>query len=621
MKNFRVILVTAIILLAAGAAQAQDIFDAVKNENTPKVKALIDKDASQLNIKDEAGNTPLHHAVIIGSTSIIEFLLSKGADIDAQNTRLNTPIHDAIQNKKENISALLIERGADLSKTNINEQTPLHKAASLNQKGTGKLLIAKGAAIDPVDRYGRTPFLLVARQTGDVKFGKLLLDKGADINIKDKDNQMALNLAAWRGFTDFTDFLLDNGAEYDTTQGGARWMLIHSVRYGSIRLFKVVLERENGLLSDDSIKRNIMHTAITGGSVEIINLLLSKNFLLNNNANSYGWTPSHYAAQNGHAGMIRFLAEKKFNIDQRTLSGKSAYNIAEENNQDEVLQTIKELKGDTGQARFPTLTGTFMGQAPPTEVKLFAPDIISSPHEDDNHGSIAFMPDGKEIYWNLRGKIWMTRLQNDKWIEPEIASFCEDGEPMFDNPFITSDGKKLFFTSTRSGSVSEKKENIWFVERTSSGWSEPKPVSPEVNAVQIHWGISVSDSGTLYFGGTGQENFGMSDVYYSKLVDGVYSKPVNMGAEINSKDSDHCPFIAPDESYIIFSRFSNSDRGFYISFKDKSEKWSKPVKIHERLMGVCPLISHDGKYFFFNSDGIYWMPAYFIEELRSNSIR
>jgi ankyrin repeat protein len=617
MKILKSIFCIAVFLFVAAAAQAQEIFDAVENNDLETVKVLIGKDNSRVNIKDEAGNTPLHNAVITGSVEMIEFLLSKGADIDAQNTQLNTPLHEAIQRRVENISELLIEKGADLSKKNIHHQTPLHRAASLNQRRTGELLVARGASIDPIDKFQRTPFLLVARHTGDVGFGKLLLDKGADINSKDMDNQMALNLAAWKGFNDFIDFLLDNGAEYDTTRGGSRWMLVFSANCGSPRLFRAVLDKESGLLSDESVKSSIMRTAVTGGSVEIVKMLLSKNIPLTNDADRYGWTSAHYAALNGHAGMIRFLAEKEFDIGQRTLSGKSVYNIADENDRSEVLRTIKELNGDTGPKRFPGLTGPYLDQAPPDGwPKLFAADIVSSANGDDNHGSIAFTPDGKEIYWNMRGKIWMTKRLNEKWSEPEIASFCEDGMPMYDNPFITQDGQKMFFTSTRSGSVSEGKENIWFVDRTSSGWSDPKPVSAEVNAMQLHWGISVSNSGTLYFGGAGQDNYGMSDIYYSKPVNGVYSKPVNIGAEINSEETDHCPYIAPDESYIIFSRFGRAGRGFYISYKNASGKWLEPALIHEHLEGVCPLVSPDGNYFFFNMDGIYWMPAKFIEAFR-----
>jgi ankyrin repeat protein len=624
MTKLKSILIIMAIFLMPAFTQTQEIFDAVKNNDYEKVKLLIEEDVLLVNIKDKAGNTPLHIAATIGSVELIELILSKGADINAQNTQLNTPLHEAIQNRKENISLLLIENGADLNKVNTQDQTPLHRAALHNQKRTGEMLIDKGASVDPVDKYQRTPFLYVARQWGDVEFGKLLLDKGADINIKDMDNQMALDLAAWRGFNDFIDFLLDNGAEYDTSRGGTRWMLTFAANCGSTRLFNVVLKKEKELLSDESFSQRIMHTAITGGSVEIVNLLLSKNIPLNNDANIYGWTPSHYAALNGHAEMIRFLVEKKFDINQRTLSGRSVYNIAEENDQNDVKKTIKELDGDTSPAKFPELTGVYFGQTPPDgEPKLFAPDIVSSANGDDNHGSIAFMPEGKEIYWNMRGKIWMTKFLNDKWTEPEVVAFSKDGSFMHDNPFITSDGKKMFFTSTRTGSVSERKENIWFVDRIPSGWSEPKPVSAEVNAMKLHWGISVSDSGTLYFGGTGQDSYGRSDIYYSKMVNGIYSQPVNMGSDINSEDTDHCPYVAPDESYIIFSRFDRMGRGFYISFKDKEDKWLEPVKLNDRLEGVCPLISQDRKYFFFNIDGIYWMPAMFIEKLRpkDNEVR
>ena len=72
----------------------------------------------------------------------------------------------------------------------------------------------------------------------------------------------------------------------------------------------------------------------------------------------------------------------------------------------------------------------------------------------------------------------------------------------------------------------------------------------------LHWSISVSDSGTLYFQGASEDSYGgIGDIYYSRLVNGVYTKPVNIGPEINSKATETCPYITPDESYIIFNRF------------------------------------------------------------------
>jgi len=622
MRTIKLILLAALILCAfVGDVVAQDIFDAVKRNDLSKVKALIEKDRSLVNLKDEAGNTPLHHAAMIGSVEMADFLLLKGADINAPNARLNTPLHEALNVQKTEVGKFLIEKGADIHKENLEKQTPLNRAANRSLVEIGNILIAKGAVIDTRDRYQRTPFLCVARHTGNVEFGKLLMAKGANINLKDGDNQAALNLAASRGYNDFIDFLLDHRAEYDTSRNGARYLLSNAARYGSSRLFKFVLEKESQLLSDGQFMRNVIRDAVAGGSIEIVKFLLSKDLAVDKSANRYGWTPAHFAAANGHAPMIRFLKENRLiDFDQRTLSGKSIYNIAEENKKEEVMKAIQELRGDTSPKQFPRLAGSYLGQEPPArEPKLFAPDIVSSVNGDDNHSGLAISLDGKEIYWNMRNKIWMTKLENEKWTEPEIVPFCKNDSSVYDNPFITPDGKKMFFTSGRPGSVSSDKENIWYAERNPSGWSEPKPASSDINAMMLHWSISVSNNGTLYWSGRGQDSYGgIGDIYYSKLIDGVYSKPVHMGIEINSPDGETCPYIAPDESYIIFTRFTSTGEYYYISYKNESNKWLPPVRISEELQGVSPTVSPDGKYFFFNGDGIYWMSAKFIEDLRPN---
>ncbi|NIO21388.1 MAG: ankyrin repeat domain-containing protein, partial [Candidatus Aenigmarchaeota archaeon] len=74
----KLILVSFLLLVAAININAQEIFDAVKANDLAKVKALVEKDTSLINLKDAAGNTPLHIAAIIGFVPIAEYLLSKG---------------------------------------------------------------------------------------------------------------------------------------------------------------------------------------------------------------------------------------------------------------------------------------------------------------------------------------------------------------------------------------------------------------------------------------------------------------------------------------------------------------------------------------------------------------
>lgn len=279
---------------------------------------------------------------------------------------------------------------------------------------------------------------------------------------------------------------------------------------------------------------------------------------------------------------------------------------------------------DAQRTEFPELNGPYLGQKPPVnEPVLFAPGIVSNGR---NHSSVAISPDGKELYWSgVKRKIWFTKLGKGRWTKPEVVSFCKEDPYEYDNPFIAPDGNKMFFTSFRPGAVSKEKETIWYAERNSSGWSDPKPISSEVNEMPLHWSISVSDSGTLYFqfqDANGKSSGGIGDIYYSKLVDDEYTKPISIGSAINTPATETCPHIAPDESYIVFTRFDQTNvknTGIFISYKDKSGNWLPAVMAEggtKEKGGLSPRISPDGKYLFYVNGGMWWMPAGFVEKLR-----
>ena len=613
----KLILINLLLLIVAINSNAQEIFDAVKANDLTRANALVEKDASVVHTKDGAGNTPLHQAAITGSVSISELLLSKGADINAINTQLNTPLHLAIQNGKDEVAKYLIEKGTDLTIQNIVKKTPLHLTVRHSRKAIAELLIAKGVAIDARDDMGRTPLGLAARETGNVDIAALLISKGADVNVRDVDNWMPLNFAAWKGFKGMIDLLLDHGAEYDASGGRAPQMLQFAAGCGSARLFRMVSERGKDLFSNEETNNVMMRNAIAGGSTEIVNILMAKNIPIKNDANSFGWSPLHFAASNGHLAMIELLVKNGADLNRRTLSGKSVYNVAEDANQIETLKLIKELGGNSSPQQFPELTGPYLGQAPPgNEPKVFARDIVTGQTEGSNHSSISISPDGREIYWQLYSQIWTTKLENSKWTMPEVLPFSKTIKGIYtdDAPFVSPDNKKMFFISTRPiGTEDTRKENIWYVERTSTGWSEPIPINSEVNATQIHWQVSISNKGTLYFAGNKSDGFGGYDIYYSRFIDGKYAEPVNLSSQFNSKVDEFSPFIAPDETYIIYSRLGMEDRGLYISFKGKDGQWVQPIKMPKSLVGVCPMISPDGKYLFIDTR---WVSANFIEELR-----
>jgi Tol biopolymer transport system component len=272
------------------------------------------------------------------------------------------------------------------------------------------------------------------------------------------------------------------------------------------------------------------------------------------------------------------------------------------------------------QKDFPKLSGPYLGQiSSGDEFEIFARGILPS---SNYHTTPVFSPDGKEVYWKMQGNntISMMKIENGVWTPPAeitLSSKLDD----FRDPCISPDGKKIFFLSKGKLPHQQKdKENIWFAERISGGWGEPQPLGEEINSHELHWQVSVASNGNLYFT---SRNTGVGDIYCARYINDKYQKPERLGNMINMENlSETTPFIAPDESYLIFSRNKNETQQPYICFRGKDGIWGLPKEIEQIKYCLCPQVSPDGKYFFFMSwyNGecvIYWVSASIIEELES----
>ncbi len=277
--------------------------------------------------------------------------------------------------------------------------------------------------------------------------------------------------------------------------------------------------------------------------------------------------------------------------------------------------------------KFPVLKGEYLGQKPPgIKPEVFAPGIVSTTQGEFN---AAFSPDGKEFYFSVNEPSgretmkFMTRKDN-QWTPPQAVPFVS---PQNDcDPLFSFDGQRLYFISTRP-----KKEkagssdwNIWYVERTDADWSEPINIGPPVNSDVDEYYVSLTKDGTIYFSSNRAGGLGSFDIYRSRFVDGHYAKPENLGASINTKYLEHDPFIAPDESYILFTSVDRPE-GFgtgdlYISSRRKDGTWTKSKNMGKAFntsgYDFCPIVSPDGKYFFFTRRGdIYWVSVKAIQKL------
>ena len=254
--DFRVAapLLTGLLALAAssfgqGTELADKYYEGIRTNDLAMLNALVNSQGPKC--KDKHATTPLHYAAAYGSVEALRVILSAGADVNAANDFGATPLMWAIAEPEK--VHLLVAAGADVNAKSRMGRTPLYlaaandgsaatvrflldhgaklepqalvAAAAANDLASIRILIEKGAAVNVTDEAGRTP-LMFAAGNDNLKAVELLLSKGADVNAVSaekfetvKNGPLALGsltallFAASAGGPDVAKALLDAGAK------------------------------------------------------------------------------------------------------------------------------------------------------------------------------------------------------------------------------------------------------------------------------------------------------------------------------------------------------------------------------------------------------------------------
>ncbi len=272
------------------------------------------------------------------------------------------------------------------------------------------------------------------------------------------------------------------------------------------------------------------------------------------------------------------------------------------------LNACNTKKQDSKDADSSTEESIYLGQKPPGDTpELFAPDIIRTEFRE---AEAAFSPDLKEVYF----RSYDEGLKNDALVANQYKDNLWAETFVVPRGEISPDGKILYIGNE-------------YREQTPSGWSKVKSLGAPFDSIPI-MRLTASSKETYYFDDV--SSFGdkppIVHIRYSRLIDGIREKPRTLGIDTGTKLKFH-PFIAPDESYIIFdSKLENGNADIYISFRQKDGSWGAAIKlgnkINTELSDVYGSVTSDGKYFFFRrtlSNGqknTMWVDAGFIETLR-----
>jgi quinoprotein dehydrogenase-associated probable ABC transporter substrate-binding protein len=228
--------------LANGASVNVELNDAVMADDAARVSYLIEKKHVPVGAADLQGETPLHHALIERSASMVSYLIAHGADVNQRDRDGWTPLMTAAYYDDGGAVKALVAHGADANARSAQNLTPLGIAVQYAKNDAAVALVEAGA--DPqhaVGEAGYTPLMLAAGN-GAQAVVRALLKKGVDVNARNSGGVTALMIAVAGGDAPMVELLMHAGANATArTERGDTALSIARAR-GDERVIKLLDE-------------------------------------------------------------------------------------------------------------------------------------------------------------------------------------------------------------------------------------------------------------------------------------------------------------------------------------------------------------------------------------------
>ncbi|MDH5714115.1 MAG: ankyrin repeat domain-containing protein [Candidatus Aminicenantes bacterium] len=239
------------------------------SENYIQLAKLLLERGADVNGYETSSYTPLHSAAESAHKEMVDLLIAEGADVNRKGN-MGTPLHRGAYSGNTEVMKSIIDAGADINTTShARGWSPLHQAALSGWLDAARLLIEEGAELNTKGRFGNTPLqlgllggnreaeavavlllesgadgntkaltgdtpLLTAVQKGFSKAVKLMLEKGADVQVLEKEtNRTLLHIAAIKGYGIIADLLIRHGIDVRTKDVYGKTALQYAAKHGN----------------------------------------------------------------------------------------------------------------------------------------------------------------------------------------------------------------------------------------------------------------------------------------------------------------------------------------------------------------------------------------------------
>ena len=216
-------------------------------------------------IKDKRLLVSNFHAILCCHNNGV-FNMVKDTKIKKQSSFKNfTELLNAIDQNEKTKVFFLLKEGIDVNLTNENGRTPLMAAIGTNDLNMVKVIVEAGADLEMRARDKETALLYACRVAKNKEIVEYLIDKGADVKARNEYNDDALFIAAeYNKYWQITEFLLDTGHYNINDQGDVQnyTPLMAAARHNDFNTIALLIDRGASLhLKDKSGWTPIFHAA------------------------------------------------------------------------------------------------------------------------------------------------------------------------------------------------------------------------------------------------------------------------------------------------------------------------------------------------------------------------
>lgn len=207
---------------------------------------LLTNNGADVNVFDGNNRSPLHYATAAARLDVVQHFIKTGADVNCQTKSERTPLIEAVS--LNNLSAVraLVKAGVNVNQKDAKGISPLHIATLMHQVDLQivECLLDAGADVNTSNYKQGTPLMNAACGVRNPGLVKLLLDRGANVNLIDTNRMSAFRLCLESNQLYIPLMLLQHGADINAANKYGSTPLAAAVRHGQFKIIQFLLTRD-----------------------------------------------------------------------------------------------------------------------------------------------------------------------------------------------------------------------------------------------------------------------------------------------------------------------------------------------------------------------------------------